>query len=461
MKTPFSILFFLTVLCVTIITPVLAAPQISVSPTVVQRGGQITISMQDIPDNSYFSLLIEGEFVVKPNDLFVFDTTNFNMPFSLQNGQLSATIEKTQRAQLSVSKGGETFSYIKRADSNGIATVSRSDTISSGLYDSLKLEGKARSDTTTVITSLNLAGIKKGLQNSQITFNIEGIDNGIVQLIIYLDNSQVLYQRVTVGNGLPTPTATQTSSPTTTATTAVPTTTATTVVTTTAPINETVTPVNETVTTGTNPSATETTRVPGTNPTPTASATAVPGKAFYSADRKVSLQTQGIDYAALMMVSAAEVPDTWLMVSKAYTIAPDSLTFSPHATISFAIPESGNDYAYFIGRRVTNDWAAVSSTAGTGTIEGKVDLVGTYALMAFRPESTIKSESTVGPAVTGTAEAATPTPLVTVAAKPKIASIAQSSPAAAPTRASIDIVVVTGALAIFVAIGYHARHRRK
>ncbi|MDP3565228.1 MAG: hypothetical protein Q8R70_12150, partial [Methanoregula sp.] len=204
-------------------------------------------------------------------------------------------------------------------------------------------------------------------------------------------------------------------------------------------------------TTATQPAPTATNPVTA-NPTTTETVTAIPATTFSSADRKVSITGLGIDYAALMMVSQTSVPDTWLLVSSAYALAPESLTFSPPATLSFVTPASGNNYAYFIGRRVNNDWTVVSSTPGTGTIDAEIDRAGTYALMAFKPESTIQ------PTVSGTGQVTTPTPLVKETARPKIASIAQASPSSGASSAKpgsnglpLTIPVIVGAIAIGIA----------
>jgi hypothetical protein len=449
-----SLLFLL------ILTAPVSAATVTVTPDIVQKNGQITVDIKGLAEGASFSLNIDGDFVVVPGSWSSFQTNNFNMPFALNDGTISATTTGTTTTTFSVKPSWKSSAYnIVAADEDdgvkdGHVTISESYTITKGLYNFLKLGGSIRQDTTLLSTQMNLLGTKYDpakSPDSQITFNVGGIDNGRIHLFVFVNGAQVADKIVIVGIGIPTPVPT----------TAIPTDTATTVVTTSVQATGTATSttavptgsVTATATTGT--TATETTSVLATNPTPTASATAISQKTFYSADRKVTLRTQGVEYATLLMVSETKVPDSWLMVSRAYTIAPDSLAFSPHATISFVTPASGNDYAYFVGRYVTNDWAAVSSTAGTGTIDGEVDLAGTYALMAFRPESTIQ------PTAAGTAQATTPTPLVTVTTKPKIASIAQaapSSPAAAPTRTPVDVMVVAGALATGIAL--FARKRR-
>jgi hypothetical protein len=137
------------------------------------------------------------------------------------------------------------------------------------------------------------------------------------------------------------------------------------------------------------------------------------------------------------MVRLTSVPEGWLAVSDAYAIAPDTLTFSPMATISFTIPAaSGADYAYFIGQYADDRWLIVPSHAGTTTISGAIDRSATYALMAYR------AESTLSPSVT-------PTGTVTPKGTPKIASIAQEGTTApAVTKTPLSVVGVIGALVV-------------
>jgi hypothetical protein len=350
------------------------------------------------------------------------------MPFALNSGTISASTHGTTYTEFSVKPQGEkTYSVGDNADANGDFTISEAYTVKSGLYDFLKLSGSIKPDTNRLVTQMNLLGTKQGT-TSPITFNVGGMDNGEVRITAFVDGSQAMDTKtVVIGNGIPTPVPTTTS----------PTPTTTTVVTT------TVQPTGSVTGTAV-PTATPTTYSVYIEPTESNTV-----KSFSSADRKVSLTTTGTSYAAVMMVSQPSVPDTWLLVSKAYAVAPESLTFNPPARISFVTP--GDDYAFFVARRVNSEWTPVPSTAGTGTIDAKIDRAGTYALMAY------KAESTITPVPTGTAaQQTTPTPLVKETEKPKVASIAQAEPTAAPAGASkgapVDPAIIAGALVIGVAL---------
>jgi hypothetical protein len=317
--------------------------------------------------------------------------------------------------------------------------------VSSGLYSFLELQGPIAPGTNLLTTEMNLQGKKYGLSNSQITFNVQGITNGAVWVTVMVDNNQVLAPtEVVIGNGVPSAAPATTTVPVVTTTAPVPETT----------ITDTETTIPETTITqpegaGIIPATTETATVT----TVPATVTTTAATTFYSADQQVSLAAQNVDYAALMMVSETNVPDTWLAVGSAYSVVPNSLTFDPPATLSFIPPASGNNYAYFIGQYNNNAWTAVPSSPGAGTIDADIDSAGTYALMAYKPESTVQ------PTATGTVQETTPTPLVQDTSAPRIASIAEgASPSAATTNTPLDIMVVTGAVAIGLVL--FARVRR-
>ncbi|HII98430.1 MAG TPA: hypothetical protein HA272_04010 [Methanoregula sp.] len=421
-----------------------AAATISVSPDVVQKGGLITVSISGLNNGQTFSLNIDGTFVVVPNSYSSFQTNNFNMPFSLTSGTVSATTHGTSYTEFSVKpKGDKSYSMGDDADANGDFTISEAYTVKKGLYDFLKLEGTIRPGTRLLETQMNLYGTKQDPANaasSAITFNVGGMDNGEVRITAYVDGSQAMPTKIiTLGSGVPVvTTATTTATPTATATTA----------TTTATTTGTGTTTGTTTAVTTAPEATETAYSIEVQTTAGPQETV-----FRSADRQVSLKTYDVDYAAVMMVGQPSVPADWLMIGKAYAVAPDTLTFSPAATLSFVTPATANTYAYFIAERSGSEWTTVPCRSGSGTIDITISKAGTYALMAYKPESTIV------PTVKGTSvELTTATPLVKETTNPKIASFAQAEPVQTTQSAGglpglpVDPVIVAGAVALGIAL---------
>jgi hypothetical protein len=435
--------------CFLVIAVPAGAVSITESPDTIPRGGLITITMNDIRDGAQVSLLIDGEFNVVPGEKFSFQTNSFTIPIALNNGQISVTTQGTRSTQFIGKQGGTTVGNAKSADDSGYYSFSEAFPVKAGTYDYLRLEGRARDDVSTISTSMNLVGIKKGPDNSQITFNIDGIDNGLVRVTILVDGQSALPTKtITVGSGL---------IPQTTTTTPVPTssTTTTATETTTTETTQTTTTGTQTGTTTTTAAITDATTAATTTGTTTTAPTETTTlqKTFYSPDRKVSLSTRGIDYAGLMMFRGAAIPADWLAIGDAYMIIPESLEFSPRATLAFTLPKNTDaNYAYFVGRYENNQWTTVPCSAGTNTIEAEIGRAGTYGLMAFRPESTLPATTVSATGGGAPAQDTTPAAQVTAKGTPRIASFAQAA-TTAPSQATPAPWLPLNFLLVFAALG--------
>ncbi|WP_062398150.1 hypothetical protein [Methanogenium cariaci] len=177
---------------------------VGISPDQVGEGDQITISVQDLPDASSFSLLIEGYYDVGSASPFSFEVANLNMPFSLSSGRIIAYAEKSEflRVNYQEESGGviKTLSII--SDASGSCTIDESASISSGgVYNKLWLEGLTM-DEATVKSRLNLVGTKAGPEDSSITFNVKGIDAGTLSIVVNIDGgTYVMSKDITLGSG--------------------------------------------------------------------------------------------------------------------------------------------------------------------------------------------------------------------------------------------------------------------
>ena len=119
--------------------------------------------------------------------------------------------------------------------------------------------------------------------------------------------------------------------------------------------------------------------------------------------------------------------------------------FSTPGTLSFNVPATSANYAYFVAQLQNDQWVVVPSSAGSdGTIDAEVNSIGTYALMAYKPESTIPVSTTAA------AGQATADVTATLKGTPKVASIAQAQASASATTkpSPLDLLPVLGALAI-------------
>jgi hypothetical protein len=266
----------------------------------------------------------------------------------------------------------------------------------------MRLEGTPQPDKNTVVSRIQLRGKKTGPDSSSISFEVNGIESGRIQLVIVVDGTQVLYKTVTIGNGV---------SPVTT---------------TPPPSSSGGTSDNENV------NATHTPVQTGMNST----------KTFFSADRTVSLSVEKVDFVALLTVKATGVPGNWTLSSDAYTIAPASLTFSPDATISFPLPgqtEPGVNYTYFIGDYRNSRWDAFPGTVNASNVTARVSRAGTYALMSFKNST---ASETITPAGT---PFPVDTPVLTPAGQ-------DTTPAPAATKTPLSALPVFCAHAIGVGI---------
>ena len=389
------VLFLMGILVLS--SPVLAV-SITQSPDQISRGERLTLSIRDLKNEDTFSLLIEGRFAVPSGSSFLFATDNFQMPISLTKGELIAYTENTRETMLEVKKGDITVGVGRQTGPDGIFSYSEKRDVGSGTYDKMRLTGTVLPGKTSILTRLQLLGSKSGPDNSDISFTVDGIDEGSIILTVLVNDRQELFKQVTLR-------------PPVTATLPVP---------------------------------DQYIILPTSSRTPTVATPLPEGpQTFSSVDGLASVTATGISYAGLLKIPPKDVPPDWILISSVYSIAPDSLVFLPAATLSFAIPvpqNSDTSYAYFIGTYDNRAWSMVPSTATGTMIEAQIERAGAFALMAYTPESTIPATSAA------TAQGTKPAGTMTPGAAPKVASVAQASPSAAPTRAPLSWFVIAGAL---------------
>jgi hypothetical protein len=208
-----------TGLVILVLIPVIiggvAATQITESPDHLQKGDTVTLQVSGLPDDATFSLAIQGTFAVNPasGSAFTFETDHFVMPFSLKDGKISASINNAQKAFLNVQKGDQSASIGKNSIPDGHFTYSGTQNIPAGTYDSLELSGNVLDSTQPVTASFQLAGTKSGPADSEISFVLNGIDAGTVQVTAFVDNEQVFSKEITVGTMASSPVETPTVPP--------------------------------------------------------------------------------------------------------------------------------------------------------------------------------------------------------------------------------------------------------
>lgn len=198
------------ILAILLLTEGVSALAVTVTPDQIEKGDQVTISIDDLPNNSTFSLQIEGTFSAIPGGAFSFETRNLVLPFSLNGGSLSATLRNTATNQLVVRRGDTEVKKVGLSK-DGVFTTTDSGSIPAGTYDSISLGGTAAQDATTIIASLTMQGKKAGPVDSEITFLVEGVTDGRVVITITIDEGAAITRTILVGKPV-TVTPTHTSS---------------------------------------------------------------------------------------------------------------------------------------------------------------------------------------------------------------------------------------------------------
>ncbi|HUU74809.1 MAG TPA: hypothetical protein VMW63_01835 [Methanoregulaceae archaeon] len=186
---------------------------ITLEPDHITSGDQVTITISDLPDDSHFSLDIKATLQVLPAGEFSFETKNLTMPYTLEQGVLTATMQNTQQNILNAKFNDTEVKKIGNSV-DGYYSTSESGTISTGIYDFIKLGGIASPDATEVIATLIISGVKKGPDNSVITFDTFGTSNGTVEVKTLVNGDEVLNQVLFLENPVTPATSPTTASPT-------------------------------------------------------------------------------------------------------------------------------------------------------------------------------------------------------------------------------------------------------
>lgn len=367
------------------------AVSVTASPDTIQEGGTVTISLSDIPDGASFSLKIDAAFAVSPDSEFAFRAEEFVMPISLKNSTVLATTEQTQKMTFSgKTPGGSTITRGKLADEDGRCSISEGIDIGAGTYDHLSLGGTAGEKSAEVRASMSLDGEKQGPKDSEITFQVAGITDGVVTIIALVNGHEELSKEITIGKGIvQTPTTPRPS----------------------------------------NPSGPSRPSNSGSRTTP------APLPEEHSTDGVVHVIGEDAQSFSVLTTRAPPISEEWQAVTGTYLLSPKEKTFSPAATLTFKIPKhitaDLDAYTLFLARYVDEEWTALPSSIDGDEISTQIRNAGTYALMTF-------------------AQAEVPSATVTTTAQGQADTTeipsTQSLATATPTQSPAGILTVIGAV---------------
>jgi hypothetical protein len=203
----------LTVGLLALLPLIVSAVTVTISPDRVAPGEQVTVTYEDLPDNARVSIEIAATFSAVPGGPFLFETSNFNIPFALSNGTISATLQNTAKNNIAVRQGDAEVKF--SGDSvNGMYSKSFPFNVGAGTYDYIRLSGTASGDT--VLSNVRLSGTKTGPSSGEIRFNVAGAGNGEVAITMRVNDTEVIAKTVviaseqtTVPTNEPTPETTQ------------------------------------------------------------------------------------------------------------------------------------------------------------------------------------------------------------------------------------------------------------
>ena len=340
-----------------LICPALAAT-ITESPSAISTGDTVHVTFAGLNDGSSVSIRVDGILVVESDSAFSMDLTNFVMPFSLKNGELQARTEDTKKTKLSVESGESTVSMSQYSDDDGIFNHTESRAISAGTYPLIQLAGTALSNVSEVKTSITFIGTKSGVDDSELSFAVNGIENGLLTLIITVDEQVELYKPVTIGNY-------QTN------------------------VGTVASPdsgdnggydSSESRSSSQTNSGSGDENVTALNADSVSSATT---STVSSLDDSASLTGENVEDVIFLLAQTSEFPAEWKKIGSAYQLIPDR-TISPHATLSFTLP-AGENGIYFIAEKSGGTWNMLPSEITSDTMATEISTTGTYCLIQLNP----------------------------------------------------------------------------
>jgi hypothetical protein len=166
----------------------------------IKPGEPVHVLISDLRNESTFEMVTEGQYPVIPGEALSFQLSEFTIPFSLSQAEISVATDNTRSAIFRV-KNSEVIASIKASPENGIFSRREFLTIPSGKYSFIGLEATPLSPFHPVRTTFTLKGIKRGPNTADLSFFIDGIENGQVHIRIMVDNIPQLDEIIIIGKG--------------------------------------------------------------------------------------------------------------------------------------------------------------------------------------------------------------------------------------------------------------------
>ncbi|UUX92322.1 hypothetical protein [Methanoplanus endosymbiosus] len=366
------------ILLLVMITGIASAVSVSVSPDYIDEGDTVTISFQDLNDNSTFALRMQSVIGIGNETSFQFEATNVNVPFSMSDPEVYVQAEPVNSAGLKATSGGSIKSIEYIAGDDKIVDFSQGlDNLGAGSIEALRVFGETDEDNQNIDISLQLEGIKTGPTSGSISFGLSGIESGSAWIYIFVDGSEVTGKEIIIGE--PPVTATPTAVPSSG---------------------------------GSSDSSRDSSDDEPTSEA-TSSATAEPTETTVNTDEASSMdgiatvffREDAISGAVpeqvfITKVTPKEIPSDWQAVSEGYIISPSSAKFSPDATLTIRMNESISSQASvlrpFLVKYTGNDWTIMPSVISGNAVKTDIDTTGQYALVIIGDGGQTSSGGTTG-----------------------------------------------------------------
>ena len=372
-KSIFCGIFLLLVM----ITGAASAVSVTISPDNIDEGDTVTISFQDLNDNSTYALRMQSVIGIGNETSFQFEATNVNVPFSMSDPEVYVQSKPVNSAGLKATSGGSIKSIEYIADDSKVVDFSQGlDNLGAGSIESLRVFGETEAENQNIDISLQLEGIKTGPASGSISFGLKGIESGSAWIYIFVDGSEVIGKEIIIGEP---------------------------------PVTATPTPVPSSSGGSSGSSRDSSDDEPTSEPT--SSATAEPTVAAVRTDEASSMdgiatiffREDAISGAVpeqvfITKVSPKEIPSDWQAVSEGYIISPSGAKFSPEATLTVRMNESISSQASvlrpFIVKYTGNDWTIMPSVISGNAVKTDIDSTGQYALVIISSGDQTSSGST-------------------------------------------------------------------
>jgi len=327
------------ILLVFLLASTAAAVTITERPDTIANGQLMYITIRDLPDNATFSLLVEAACEVQPDSEFGFQMSQFVMPFALQHSSITATLSGTSQNRLEVMKES-TIVTVSGTSTDGHFSTTKTYDITAGTYDYFRLSGTSLPTSRSITAQLQVTGTKRGPEDSEISFVVEGLTAGTVTTAVLVDNHQVLYKIVPVGGSEPVSPGIGSSSG--------------------------------------GPSITA--------PAPEQWNT------FTSADGQASITVSQAGTVGFLKVPAANVTPGMKVLSGPYSLVPQDTSYLPPGKIQFLIPAAILSEGLAVASFSNGIWTLLPSQVDTTGVSATVAASGTYAL--FGPAATSTPQTT-------------------------------------------------------------------